>query len=156
MPSELFTHHFPALGVAETRSLGLAAAAYGVPPGNYAFLEAYCTEPGCDCRRALIHVVERERGFVALVSFGFDRAAPMAGPYCDPLYPIPDYAAGLVRLLSEQLFSDPAYVERLQRHYRMMKDEAAPTAGRPKPSPAQRAAERKKKRKKGERFRPPT
>ena len=44
----------------------------------------------------------------------------MAGPALDPLNPQSQYAGALLRLF-EQAIKDHAYVERLQRHYRMFK-----------------------------------
>lgn len=39
----------------------------GLPDDTYAFAEAFCDDPGCDCRRALIHVFRRsDRGLVRL------------------------------------------------------------------------------------------
>jgi hypothetical protein len=156
MPSELFAHHFPEIGKAETRSLNLAAPVGGVPAGAYGFVEAYCTEPGCDCRRALLQVFTPQDGIVAVVSYGFDRSAPMAGPFVDPLNPSAPYAPDLLKLMNELLFSDPEYVARLERHYRMMKAkiDGARSAGDARPSPAARAEDRKKKRKDKKRRRP--
>jgi hypothetical protein len=123
MPLELFWRHFPEIAKKETRDLTLVGGPqHGVPEGRYAFFELYCTERGCDCRRVMLQVVNERDGIVASVSYGFDRKAPMAGPYLDPLHKRASYAKGLVRLMEELVFSDPAYVARLERHYRMMKD----------------------------------
>src|SRR5262249_693844 len=73
MPNELFVQHFPEIGKAETRSLNLADSVEGVPAGSYGFVESYCTERGCDCRRVLLQVITPETGRVAVVSYGFDR-----------------------------------------------------------------------------------
>jgi hypothetical protein len=152
VPSELFFHHFPEIAKAETRSMTLAAADGGVPAGNYAFFESYCTEPGCDCRRVLIHVTADE-GIVAVISYGFDRNAPMCGPFVDPINPRAPYADGMLRLMRDVVLADPDYVARLERHYRMMRAMVATT--RPAVSPAARAESRKKKKKKDKKKRRP-
>ena len=52
-------------------------------------------------------------GIVASISYGFDRKAPMAGPYLDSLHRRASYAKPLLKLTEELLFSDPNYVARL-------------------------------------------
>jgi len=81
MPLEPFFHHFPDVAKQETRDLTVGGGPqHGVPEGRYAFMELYCTERGCDCRRVMLQVLsEREDAVVASVSYGFDRKAPMAG-----------------------------------------------------------------------------
>lgn len=31
-----------------------------IPPGNYAFLELFCPDIGCDCRKVIINIVSVE------------------------------------------------------------------------------------------------
>lgn len=131
MPLEPFFNHFPEIGKQETRSLNIVGGAQdGVPEGQYAFVEFYCTERGCDCRRVILQVAKLDEGVVASVSFGFDRKAPMAGPYLDPLLKQAPYAAALLKLTEKLLLSDPAYVARLERHYQMLKAQTDPPAAR--------------------------
>jgi hypothetical protein len=125
MANELFFHHFPDLAEAETRWLSLPAVTDGVPAGQYGFVESYCTDPTCDCRRVLLNVLRKDQGIVAVVSLGFDRNGPMPGPFLDPLNPQAPYAGNLLRLMCEIVLSDPAYVARLERHYRMVKEKLA-------------------------------
>ena len=53
-----FISRFPGLGEQETRVATILEDG-DLPEGEYAFLELYCDEPGCDCRRVVIQVVER-------------------------------------------------------------------------------------------------
>jgi hypothetical protein len=120
---EPFYHHSPDIGKRETRSLTIPDGAQGgVPAGMYAFVELYCTARGCDCQRVTLQVVSERDGIVASISYGFDRQAPMAGPFLDPLHRRASYATALLKLSEEFLFTDPMYVARLKRHYRLMKD----------------------------------
>jgi hypothetical protein len=56
----------------------------GLLAGDYGFLEAYCVEPRCDCRRVMLNVAGRTQNrMLAVISFGFDRADEVAGPFLD-------------------------------------------------------------------------
>ena len=122
MSLEPFFHHFPEIGMQETRSLTLGGEQHGVPAGRYAFIELYCTERGCDCRRVMLQVLSERDGVVASISYGFDRKGEMPGPFLDPLHDRSPYAEQLQKLTEELLLSDPVYTARLERHYRMIKE----------------------------------
>src|ERR1039458_3144226 len=53
MPMTPFMERFPEVGARETRSATVTQR-QDLPDGEYGFLELYCDEPGCDCRRATI------------------------------------------------------------------------------------------------------
>jgi hypothetical protein len=54
MPYVLLHNYFPELAGRETRSVTVPPGSpLGLPPGEYGFLETYCDEPGCDCRRVM-------------------------------------------------------------------------------------------------------
>ena len=99
----------------------------GIPPGSYGLLEFYCPDPACDCRRVMLNVAEEREPerFLAAISYGFDRDAPEAGPYLDPLNEQSPYAPALLDLVSETVLSDVHYLARLERHYRLIKAAAA-------------------------------
>lgn len=120
-----FISVFGAQGAQETRVLTTQEYP-GLPDDAYALMEAYCTDPACDCRRVMLNVVGEHQGpsSLASISFGFDRAAEMAGPYLDPLNPRSTYADILFPLVVE-ILADPAYVARLEAHYRQIKRAAS-------------------------------
>ena len=106
----------------ETRTVTLLGKR-GAPSKTYGLLEAYCPDPTCDCRRVMINVVDvdhLEDGYLAAISFGFDRDADMAGPFLDPLNAQSPLASMLLEHVSVVL-SDDAYVKRLERHYGLVK-----------------------------------
>jgi SEC-C motif len=111
----------------ETRNVTLFGKR-GAPSKTYGLLEAYCPDPTCDCRRVMINVVDvdhLEDGYLAAISFGFDPGADMAGPFLDPL----NSQSPLANMLLEQVsavLSDRAYVDRLERHYNLVKATASP------------------------------
>ena len=123
---ELFVWHFKEIGEAETRTIHiLDESAQGIPKGEYALVESYCTDRKCDCQRVMLNVVSKDKGHVASISFGFDLKDPMSGPFLDPLNKQSPYAEDLLQLAKDLVLSDADYVARLKRHYTMMKDKLA-------------------------------
>ena len=122
----------------ETRVLH-ARGRHDLPDGEYAFVESYCDDPGCDCRRVLISVVSREADgrIFATINYGWevmsfyeqwledDRdAEDCKGPSLEPINPQSAYSSVLLLLFKEML-SDTEYVERFSTHYAMVKRSAA-------------------------------
>jgi len=104
MPMIPFLERFPELGARETRSVTITQQ-QDLPDGEYGFLELYCDEPGCDCRRVIIDVLRPETGWSkiwATIGYGWESlrvyrkwgglsrdAIEIKGPYLDPLNPRP-------------------------------------------------------------------
>ena len=102
----------------------------GLPADDYGFDEWYCVDPDCDCRRVLFFVLAHYgKGHVATISHSFDPPGKHALVHeqtvLDPLLPQSDLAPELLELCKDNLVSDPAYCQRLERHYRMVKDAVA-------------------------------
>jgi hypothetical protein len=130
-----FMERFPELGAQETRSATVTGQ-LDLPDGEYGFIEFYCNEPGCDCRRVMIEVLRPETGWSkiwASISYGWEsldfykkRGGPsidpgeIKGPYLDPLNPQTEYSAALLDLF-RVLLQSPDYVARLKRHYEMFR-----------------------------------
>jgi hypothetical protein len=140
-----FRHLFPEIGMDETRSAIIPKGGASLPRGQYFFLEAYCTDKGCDCRRVMLRVMWTpvEEGApgpqivpkeVAWILHAFEPPPPDAHvpeqTMLDPLNPQSELAEGVLDLFNETVIQDPAYRERLVRHYRMVKDAIA-TKGHP-------------------------
>ncbi len=122
-----FIDIFREQGLAETRSFTTRGAP-GLPDDEYGLIEAYCTDPECDCRRVMLNVIRRsqmDRGYVASISYGFDRDDEMAGPFLDPLNSQAEYAEELLEIVNEEILSDQSYVARLLSHYQLVKRAAA-------------------------------
>lgn len=109
-----------------------------IPKGTYAFLEYYCVEPGCDCRRVTLLVMNETMKQKAAISFGFDQQGPFAGPYLDTANRQSPYAEDLLQLFVDRLNAEPDWLERLYRHYRAVREkvEEKPYRGKPFPKPA--------------------
>jgi len=139
MPYTLFRNYFPEVADRETRSIAvLPGSGGGLPEGEYGFVELYCDERGCDCRRVLFSVIRRSHpGIQAVIAWGWedldfyakwfksDSAADIAelkGPVLNIGSPATELAPALLELVRDVLLKDPEYVERIKRHYKMFKD----------------------------------
>lgn len=129
-----FYTHFPDLARKEMRSVSVRDLP-PLPTGEYGFLELYCDEHDCDCRRVIIQVLSSSTNSAiwATINYGWETLAfyekwlgdkqlaqQCHGPELDPLNPQTRYSAVLLELFKSVL-QDTAYVERLKRHYAMFK-----------------------------------
>jgi hypothetical protein len=118
----------PDLAERETRTITVLKTHDGLPRGTYGLIESYCPDPACDCRRVMLNIAweqHLERGYLATISYGFDRDEDMAGPFLDPLNPQSEHSEVLLELVTMGALSDQRYVERLAEHYRIVKRAAA-------------------------------
>ncbi len=130
----MFNAYFPELGPKETRSASVQGRP-GLPDGEYGFIELYCDEAHCDCRRVMIYVYSRATAprILATINYGWESVAfytkwlrnkqdaqHCVGTSLDPINPQTAYAPALLDLF-EFLLEDPVYAERLERHYRLFK-----------------------------------
>jgi hypothetical protein len=144
-----FLQRFPDLGARETRTLKVAGRP-DLPDGDYGFVELYCDEPHCDCRRVMVAVLRPDTRwkFWATINYGWESlefyhqwaSAPPGdqddwqGPFLDPLGIQSQYAPVLLELFQLMLQS-PDYVARLQRHYRLFRAAVDNQAPRQHPPP---------------------
>jgi hypothetical protein len=136
MPMTPLVTRFPELGARETRALRVSGRKE-LPDGDYGFLELYCDEPGCDCRRVMIDVLreDTEDKIWATLNYGWENlefyrqwgrcssdreARAMKGPVLDPLNPQTQYSRVLLERFRIFLQS-PDYVQRLKQHYQMFR-----------------------------------
>ncbi|MCG3162686.1 MAG: hypothetical protein JMDDDDMK_03991 [Acidobacteria bacterium] len=119
-----FMEIFREQAMSETRTLTTPGSP-DLPADSYALVESYCPDPQCDCRRVMLNVIADRQGHVATISFGFDRDEEMAGPFLDPLNKQSRYSGVLLSLVTTVALADPAYVARLERHYRQVKEAVA-------------------------------
>ena len=124
MPMSDFFRTFPKLAETELRNITIGPDNdFDLPAGCYVFIEAYCDEKGCDCRRVVIAVFsEEEEDYVAHINLGFDSDDEMAGPFLDPLDPQGPHAEEVLAFFTDMINQDPAYLARLQRHYVLFKE----------------------------------
>ncbi|MBM3881893.1 MAG: hypothetical protein FJ387_19570 [Verrucomicrobia bacterium] len=110
----------------------------GLSAGEYAFVEFYCEDLGCDCRRPFIEMFDRHRQDQALASINcgwepeafyrermpWDADAPreIVQGSLDPLNPQSEHAEELLALFQRHVWSEQ-YRERLRRHHRLFREE---------------------------------
>jgi len=139
MPYVLFHEYFPELAERETRSITIPKGSpSGLPADEYGFLELFCNEPGCDCRRVMFNVLSSLRGKAeAVIAWGWESPefyarwlgdddpriiGDLKGPALNLASPQSRLAPMLLELVKEVLLTDNAYVERVKKHYRMFRD----------------------------------
>jgi hypothetical protein len=118
----------------ETRSIIIPDAGGCLPPDSYGFLEFYCDDPRCDCRRVIFQVWRQSTGnkIWATITYGWESpdyyakwchcgpgslADEMAGAALEQISPQTELSADLLAIFREILLADDAYVARLKRHY---------------------------------------
>ncbi len=142
MPYADFYSAFPDVAKAETRSITLTNHSFGLPPDHYGFLEMYCDDPGCDCRRVFFCVVSpRNNDPLAVIAYGwesrdyyakwFGRDDPdviteLMGPALNLASPQSSLAPALLELFRKILLPDTAYIDRIKRHYTMFREKTKP------------------------------
>lgn len=117
-----FDHVFMSVARKESRAIHAFNQA-GITE-TYLFREFYCTDPGCDCRRVILHVhwVEGER-VAATINYAFEPSRRRDEPqiYLDPLNPQSERSDALLALFTGMIAKDVEYRERLIQHYAMWK-----------------------------------
>jgi hypothetical protein len=143
MPFAPFYELFPEVAQAETRSITVLKAGSALPDGTYGFVEMFCNDERCDCRRAFIQVLSdhsprlRDNGPLATISFGWEdesfyrkwasfplsneELAELKGPALASMAPQSRYASVLL-VHFKILVHDEAYAERIARHYRAYRE----------------------------------
>src|SRR5882724_1793462 len=101
MPMTPFYFTNKDVAVKETRT-AIIRGREGLPDDEYGFIESYCDEEGCDCRRVLITVLSPNTGdtVLATINYGWEEGNFYAGwgaskdnpaldkrPWLDPLNP---------------------------------------------------------------------
>lgn len=139
MPYSLFHSSFPDVAERETRTITVIdPSSFNLPPANYAFLEMFCDEPGCDCRRVFFTVVSsRKNDIKAVIAWGWEDRNfyrkwmgsndphiinDLKGPVLNLASPQSELAPALLKLFQRVLLQDSDYIERVKRHYAMFRE----------------------------------
>lgn len=161
MPMTPFLQKFPELGARETRSLTVVGRD-DLPDGNYGFIELYCNEPPCDCRRVMVFVLRPDTGWNpwATINYGWESLGfyqkwarsssqdrfQWQGPFLDPLGTQTQYSPRLLDLF-RFLLQSPDYVPRLKNHYRLFRaavEDGSPSNGQERYPVPEHASKRSK------------
>jgi len=139
MPFVFFYEHFPEIAERETRTITvLEQSSVGLPPGEYAFVEMYCDERKCDCRRVFFYVVSSsKRDAEAVIAYGWESPQfyarwmkdddpqiieELQGPILNMCSPQSSLAPAILEIVNDIILQDNAYIERIKRHYAMFRD----------------------------------
>jgi hypothetical protein len=138
MPYTMFYQYFPNIAKTETRNITIFDESdFKLPAGNYAFLEMFCNEPECDCRRVFLCVMsDRGKNIEAVFTYGWESPkfyakwmkdndphiiSELKGPALNLGSPQSDLAPALLDLVRNVLLRDKEYIDRIKRHYSMFR-----------------------------------
>ncbi len=123
----------------QVRTVGLKGSRQ-LPDGDYMFVDAYCTDPCCDCRKTMIMVYHNDV-HVSTISFGWESAAfyqewmgtsseddivmPMSGASIDITSPDGVSPGGMLAFFRALL--DDNWIARFKTHYAGVKARVAET-----------------------------
>lgn len=119
-----FHAYFPEVAAKETRT-AIIRSHQSLPPGDYIFQELYCTRRGCDCRNVILSVSDDTGRTLATLNHALDpdgfKDIGEPRTFLDGLNIQTEHATALLELFENSVL-DSAYAERLERHYRMIKE----------------------------------
>jgi hypothetical protein len=132
---EPFQERFPEIAEAETRTI-ISRNVPDLPDDEYRLIEAYCNEPGCDCRRVFFNVYSwRRQETLAVIAYGWESreyyvkwfgsddpriTEDLQGPALNAWSRQSELAPALLESV-KRILQDRQYVARIKRHYRMFK-----------------------------------
>jgi hypothetical protein len=125
----------PKIAEQETRVISILnnGNEFGLPIGDYAFVELFCDE--CDCRRVFLHVFRNQEN-EATIAYGWASLSfyrkefkgfsekdieELKGPTLELFQYQSNISGGIFKLFNKILFSDKAYLARIERHYNQFK-----------------------------------
>jgi hypothetical protein len=143
---EVFGARFPVLASEETRVVTILEDDGPIPRGEYGFIEFYCNDIKCDCRRVQIRVCSENHppdNSWAGINFGWETEAfyrkwlrasnedakGITGASLEPFASNSRYACDFLRLFQTHLMTDQNYVDRLARHYQIFKQSLKKPSG---------------------------
>ena len=125
----------PKIAEHETRSITVLENGEILPIGEYSFIELYCEDKKCDCRRVMVHVFSgdssQKHPRLAVLSFGWEpkafyrKWAPnlsdddlkyFRGPALDPREKQTIHSEHLLTCF-KMMLNDDVYRQRIIRHY---------------------------------------
>jgi hypothetical protein len=134
-----FHEYCPEIAEKETRSITiLEDASLKLPQADYGFVEMFCNEPGCDCRRVMFNVFSSiDEKPKAVIVYGWEKKKfyvkwfrntdprvikDLMGPVLNQMSPQSELAPELLKLFKDLLLKDKNYMDRVKRHYSMMRE----------------------------------
>ena len=132
-----FHEYFPKMAEEETRCLMMLNDPE-LPVDNYALVEMYCDEPGCDCRRVFLAVMSEKTGkMLAVIAYGWESKKfyaqwmgdndpktirELKGPALNLMSPQSKLSPILLDRVESIVLKDKNYIQRLKRHYGLFRE----------------------------------
>ena len=136
MPYAPFFEKFLEIAQNETRSFFIKNNP-NVPDDEYSLMELFCDEKNCDCQRVMFNVMsEKQQNIIATIAYGWESRKfyekwfggndsmainEMMGIKLNTASHQCEFAPELLHII-ENILKDPAYVERIKRHYKLFRD----------------------------------
>ncbi len=138
MPYVPFYQYLPAIAQMETRVITLPSSKneFGLPAGEYAFIESFCDE--CDCRRVFLLVAKSGiREPIAVITWGWeseqfyikwfgtndkDAIREMMGSNLNMASKQSSFAPQVLEMFNRVLLKDKVYTLRIKKHYELFRD----------------------------------
>lgn len=138
MNFESFGSICPDIALTETWRFTLLKEQQGLKAGHYCFMEYYCTETGCDCRRVWLRVKLFPAWppggclgtHVATIGYGWERpefyvewshgeptAGELAGARLEPMQVQSDHAEAALTMTKSVILSSLGNLLRIRQHY---------------------------------------
>jgi hypothetical protein len=141
-----FHEYCPEIAEKETRSITiLEDASWKLPTADYGFVEMFCNDPGCDCRRVMFMIMSSlDEQPKAVIAYGWEKKKfyvkwfrdtdprvikDLMGPVLNQMSPQSELAPELLKLFKDILLKDKDYMQRVKTHYSMMREKV----DKPKP-----------------------
>ena len=137
MPYAPFFENFLEIAQNETRCIFVKNNSK-IPEDEYSLMELFCDEKGCDCQRVMFNVIsEKKQSIIATIAYGWESRKfyekwfggndsmainEMMGVKLNTASTQCKYAPELMKIIEGILKNDPAYVERVKKHYKLFRE----------------------------------
>ena len=138
MNFQSFHDKFPDIAEKESKFIILSENnKYGLPSGNYLFVEMFCNDKKCDCRRVFLMVFSSVFNKAeAVICWGWDtrdfykkwlgfydkeEINELIGPALNQTSYQSNLAPKILEMFKEILLQDTNYCERIKEHYKLFK-----------------------------------
>lgn len=131
--------YLPIVAENETLSITLVSDEndFNLPSGTYGFLEMFCTDKKCDCRRVMFTVIQLEmKRPLAVIGYGWETLAfykkwmrtndtkmvlQLKRPILNDFSEQSIHAKNILKMFNKVWMTDKAYLERIKNHYKLMR-----------------------------------
>lgn len=139
MPFESLYNDLPHLALNETKAVNLPLAdnEFGLPAGFYLFVEMFCNEKDCDCRKVIFSVFQnKQKDPWAYISYGWESesfykkwlrsddkalARQLMKPSLSLMAPQSVYARKILGLFNKMLLPQTSYLAKVKEHYKLFR-----------------------------------